>query len=502
MGNKTVIKCLYILFCGTLMLTESPAWGEPVAEQAESETTVINYEPATHIFPDSSILGLIDFTSNVIQDPKNSLVPAMEKLLSLRSGGEGTLSILHIGDSHIQAGFWDQRFRELIQNDFGNAGRGLIVPYKLAKGNEPSDYYIRTGKPFETAKATSNGFKQPLSFTGTAVWQEEADVEFEIWSKSGFDAVTVFHHPRAPMLTAPDSLTPGSYCTGENTPSSTRIILSERTDTLAITGHCGEGFDTPLYYGFSLENGNPGVLYHAVGSNGAAFEHFMNNTDIADGGAALLEPDIIIVSLGTNNCYGRNYRSSHLKDVIERFITKMITSYPEAAIIMTTPRESCSRSGRQYRPNPNIADAGRIIVRLSEEYGIACWDLYSAAGGKGTSEKWFSRGLAYKDRIHFTEKGYAFLGDIMYSAFSSYYNRWLSGIANREDTDDTGTGGMEDAFLPDTGFTVQEANTAGTSSTERDTVYDSGDPGSRRYSYISRKTYTPFQNGNEKGGGK
>lgn len=443
MGSRTIIKYLCILMCGALVLSESSASGDPRPVQTEAEVAVPNTEPVLHIYPDSSLLGFLDFPHNVISDPQGSLTPAMGKMLALRSGADSILSIVHIGDSHVQAGFWGQRIRELIQGDFGNAGRGLIIPYKLSGGNEPTDYYIRTGKPFESSKAISNSFGEPLGFTGTAVWQEDIHAGFELWSKSPFDAVTVFHHPRAPMLFAPDPLTPGSYCTTDNTPVSSRIILSSPKDTLAISGRCDNDYDTPLYYGFSLENGKPGVLYHDIGSNGAAFEHFMNNTDITAGGASVLNPDIIIISLGTNNCYGRGYRSARLREVIERFVTSVKDSYPGSAVLITTPRESCSRSGRQYRANPNIADAANLMKEVAADKSIACWDFYSAAGGKGVSEKWFKAGLVSRDRIHLTEQGYSFVGDMLYGALTSYYNQWLSGTANRASHDAAGKGGVE-----------------------------------------------------------
>lgn len=435
MKYKNIIKYFFILLLGLVTLTSSNALGDPKAEQTGQDVFVLNLDPVLHIYPDSSQLAFVNQTANVIHDPHRTLTPAMIKMLTLRSGADSLLSIVHIGDSHVQAGFWGQRIRALFQNDFGNAGRGLIIPYKLAKGNEPSDYYIRTTKPFETSKATSNGFGSPLSFTGTAVWQEEKEAEFELWSKSPFDAVTVFHHPNAPMLNVPDSLTPGSYCTAYNTLETTRIVLSEHKDTLAIKGYCDNTYNTPLYYGFSLENGNPGVLYHDIGSNGAAFEHYINNTTVTQGGVAALNPDIIIVSLGTNNCYGRNYRSANLRPVIERFVTRIKENYPNSAIIMTTPRESCKRSGRQYKPNPNIADAAELIKAVALDKGVAYWDFYSAAGGKNVSEKWYSEGLASRDRIHLTEKGYAFAGDMLYDAMTLYYNQWLSDLAEHRGYD-------------------------------------------------------------------
>src|SRR4030095_12115711 len=61
------------------------------------------------------------------------------KLYRLKITGQGTVSIVHIGDSHIQAGFLSVVVRNGLQQFFGNAGRGLGFPYQLAQSNAPSD---------------------------------------------------------------------------------------------------------------------------------------------------------------------------------------------------------------------------------------------------------------------------------------------------------------------------------------------------------------------------
>jgi hypothetical protein len=63
--------------------------------------------------------------------------------------GEGTINIIQVGDSHIQAGFLPEEMRK----DFsifitpGCGARGLIFPYRISKTNNPADYSVRfTGK--------------------------------------------------------------------------------------------------------------------------------------------------------------------------------------------------------------------------------------------------------------------------------------------------------------------------------------------------------------------
>src|ERR1700722_15048738 len=62
-----------------------------------------------------------------------------KKLSVLKKTNKGVVRIVHIGDSHIQADILSGTVRNKLQQYFGNAGRGLIFPYQLAKSNAPAD---------------------------------------------------------------------------------------------------------------------------------------------------------------------------------------------------------------------------------------------------------------------------------------------------------------------------------------------------------------------------
>lgn len=66
---------------------------------------------------------------------KEQLKPFTEKLTQK----EDITQILFLGDSHIQADWLTSHFRQMFQNKYGNAGRGLVFPYALANSNGPED---------------------------------------------------------------------------------------------------------------------------------------------------------------------------------------------------------------------------------------------------------------------------------------------------------------------------------------------------------------------------
>ena len=72
----------------------------------------------------------------------SALEPFFSGLDSLRNGTGTVLTVVHLGDSHLQAGYYSGKMMRLLQAQFGNAGRGWVAPFKLGRLNEPDDYFI------------------------------------------------------------------------------------------------------------------------------------------------------------------------------------------------------------------------------------------------------------------------------------------------------------------------------------------------------------------------
>lgn len=376
---------------------------------AEPQESIAEMRAMSHYYD----RALTDSASNVLHDEAGALRQFREKLVALRRGDEEVVTVLHIGDSHVQGGVWSNRVRGLLQAEFGNAGRGIVVPYRLAGMNEPSDYAITTPWAHHAVKGAG------VSPTNVAVTFDVPFNELKIWSKEPFSCVTLLHTAGAPELAEPEELNTGMYCDFYNTPQSTRIPLRREVDSLTLSGYVHGTQNDPTFWGVSLENEHPGILYHAVGLNGAAFESFAH---VARGELAELRPDLIIISLGTNNCFGNNFRAGTLYNVVDGFVRDLKLAYPQSSILLTTPMEACRRARGGYVPNENIAEVVQIIAGAARDNDVAFWDFYTASGGKGAMARWSKRGLANSDRVHLNTEGYTLQGDMLYDAICRWWN--------------------------------------------------------------------------------
>ena len=138
-----------ILHIATLALAVTPA-AVFAAQPDDSETTVVTEDDSRDIRENAVVIP--DGDADDIDIPVPSFIRQRSNKITLNGSDPSKLrqavmmsnvkpvSMLLIGDSHVQAGINSGVTRELLQYDFGNAGRGIIAPLRLSGTNEPSDY--------------------------------------------------------------------------------------------------------------------------------------------------------------------------------------------------------------------------------------------------------------------------------------------------------------------------------------------------------------------------
>ena len=336
------------------------------------------------------------------------------------------LSVLHIGDSHIQGGMLSEALRQTLQSKYGNGGRGLIAPLKLAGTNQPADYsFTSANRAWKATKLTSHKRREGASLTGISVAFASPALSLNIGVNNiddSFSSFTLLHAPAKGNISA-NSTEMSITKTGNDS-------LSYAT-TFALSSACQQ---LPLYnlsgiselWGAILHNNRSGVVLHSIGNNGACYQHY-NQLDSFATRTAVFAPDLIIISLGTNEAFGNCKDPNAIKNEIHRLVSALQKSNPEAAILLTTPME-CDRRQRTRRSrrrrrrtvfatNTNCLTVRNIIMQYGAENSIAVWDLYTVAGGKGSAAKWVANSLlAKRDHVHCSAEGYRLQGKLLAEA--------------------------------------------------------------------------------------
>jgi hypothetical protein len=434
--------------CLSLCFAVTPC--KVVAQEIEGDSIVIESETA----PDSLVAQLSAFTADDVQshlsfvidslctvsDPTHSLASFFKELDELSAGKDTVISILHLGDSHIQAGFYSGRTMRLLQSRYGNAGRGWISPLRITRTNEPDDYFITTSikKEWVIGRRTQATPKAPIGPGGVGLQTVSPFVDFNISiapvNGAGylFNQAIVYRGPKSMPMLPSGALRDSAEIYEGNHIADLKLIadtihLDKLTDKLSLQStRRKQGTDSllpdasfrNLYFGFNLTNGQPGILYHTVGINGAMFVNFTDPLLVRQ--MASLRPSLLIISLGTNESFGRRFTIEEFSGQIESFLALVKKYMPHTAILMTTPPECYKRitvnKKRQYVRNENSARAAQAITEVAKKEGLACWDLFQATGGKNSSKSWYDSRLMGRDRIHYTKDAYYEQGKLLYKA--------------------------------------------------------------------------------------
>ncbi|MBI1306497.1 MAG: hypothetical protein GC181_07780 [Bacteroidetes bacterium] len=338
--------------------------------------------------------------------------------------------ITHIGDSHIQADYLTQETRILFQKTFGNAGRGYIFPYRMIRSNGPVNLGTQYGGTWESCRSVLLSNDCNFGICGITATTFDSAAYFRIDPNSyvdmnyEFDRVKLFHYQSPHSFDIALRKSDSSVLDYDIQPRGetvSEIYFAEMQDSLWFTFNNQGPQKYFQFFGMSLENGRRGVLYNAIGQNGAFVKSYLRNTYFEEEMKAL-ESDMVVVSLGTNDgymsegmfckaCFTENYRE---------LLNRIRRANPDVTILLTTPGDFYIR---QRNHNSNIEKMNEAIYELAREFKAGVWDFNKVMGGDYSIKKWKSNGLAQNDLVHFTETGYQLQGRLLYEAIMNGFEK-------------------------------------------------------------------------------
>lgn len=378
------------------------------------------------------------FPYNFIRYDKNSIIfpgdsSDFEKLYSkldtIIFQGKGKINIVHIGGSHIQSGIYSGRTRERLQTFYPglNGGRGMVFPYRMSRTNSPNNYNVNWTGEWTTLRNVQHTKSGNLGMLGISATTYDSTASIKVVTGKNylhydFNSVRIFtDFSKKSFKIIPDYK--GKYTISEFPEKGfIQINFDNYIDTLSLKIHESDSIQNYFtLYGISLDNDNSGIVYTDAGINGASLPSFLKCNLLALQ-MKQIEPDLVIISLGTNDTYTKNFVPSYYKQNYINFIAEIKKANPDAAILLTVPNDDYYR--RRY-PNRNIQEAEDVILELAKEYGYGVWNFYQIMGGFNSSSLWYKDFLMAYDRIHFTTKGYLIKGDLLFFAILKSYDNHI-----------------------------------------------------------------------------
>jgi lysophospholipase L1-like esterase len=403
--------------------------------------TGINTEPKAQALPDSDSLRFpfINLKTNIILLPDTQTIPFQllhNKLVAIRTGEAGTVHFLQLGDSHIQADYLTARLRDTFKYfvQLPEAGRGIVFPYRFAKTNNPENYRFRSSSHWESQKSVSYTSNGEAGLAGMSVYSRDSLISFSLKLLGRNVPVVPFSNATVYFQSFGDWKIEARGMVIDS-------VIRKDAGISSITFHSDVLIDSVMFvvrkvnpsaasfhlHGVFLSNHHSGYIYSALGSNGASTESALRCENLLSQ-LALVNPDVLILSFGTNDAYLKQFDRAKFLMQYDSLLNSIHRVFPELPILLTTPGDAWYRD---HKHNANVMLVRNEIMMLAQEHHCAVWDLYSIMGGENSISKWYAAGLARKDRLHFSKEGYYLLGDLLAGAWANFYSSPISELCRK-----------------------------------------------------------------------
>lgn len=365
---------------------------------------------------------------------------AMERFFSKMDSvvflGQGNVSIMHIGGSHVQAGVFTQQFRDdlLSIGDDLMGGQYFVFPFTAGGTNNPSHFMVSsTGSWTYCRNAVRKETDKRMGLAGAAITTTDPNATVSIVSRSrrpteltpefSFNKVTLIGFSETdnvmPVVSYDDTTRQGQY---DDYQSTYTFLLPELTDSICIRFDTMPGEFTLT--GVLLENGASGISVHGVGVNGASVPSYLRCDDF-ERDLQLIRPDLIIFGIGINDAAEKDFEKRTFMKNYDDLIQIIQRVNPDCALLFLTNNDSYKRvrvkKKRRYEVNPNGKIVEDAFMEMGKQYNAAVWDQFDIMGGLRSMSDWEKAGLAQKDKVHFTNAGYQLIGDLLYNALITSY---------------------------------------------------------------------------------
>ncbi|MCB2194524.1 MAG: hypothetical protein KQH79_01620 [Bacteroidetes bacterium] len=343
----------------------------------------------------------------------------IQKFKQLNGLDSEQINIVHIGDSHLQAGFLTEQIKQQLFNQFCSdsaVSPGFIFPYTIAQTNNPFFYKVDYSGEWAWSKNVDAEKTSHLGLSGITVKTNDSLATFTIkinqkkdssFSKYyGFNTIKILHNNNhsASIKINNKKFVPEDYTSSFNLNEIMDSVHFEITNT-----------DSTKYfelYGIILENSSSKINYHTIGVNGATAQSYLK-CDYLSSHLSCLNPDLVIISLGTNEAYDDQFSALEHEYILKDLIFQIQDITPHTAVLLITPNDHL----KLEKVNNNVFMVRNNILKISKELNLNYWDFYSVMGGANSITDWYNKELTGNDKLHFKPVGYRIQGELFAKAF-------------------------------------------------------------------------------------
>jgi lysophospholipase L1-like esterase len=411
--------------------------GEATLSASKNQGTVNNALPETAkpVEVDPSVLAKAA-GSLAVEDETGHAMDAFYTHLAatLRKDAGAVTRILHYGDSLITSDFISGTMRRKMQGTFGDAGHGFILIANAWDWYFHNDVSHSASEGWSMSRITGpltgdgmyglGGVSFRASGAASATFATKDKGEFGT-KASRFDLYYLEQPGGGGVGLYAKGLPPETLSTqGPKKVSRVHSITVPDGAAQLTVKAWGEG---ARLFGVALERDVPGVVYDALGANGARVKLLEGmSADHWSEQLALRKPALVVLQYGTNETawgFDENYEK-----VLAGIVERVKAGAPDASILILAPLDRAERAAGGFKTMPVIPKLVNAQKNVAREQKIAFWNTFEAMGGEGSMGKWVKANpqLAGWDLTHPTPEGAELIGGMLYAALIAGYQAYAS----------------------------------------------------------------------------
>jgi len=345
--------------------------------------------------------------------------------------------VLHYGDSLITSDFISGTMRRKMQTTFGDAGHGFILianawdwyfhndishsatdGWTMSRITGPLNgdgMYGLGGVSFRASGPASATFATKDASKGAEFGTKASRFDLYYLEQPGGGGVGLYAKGLAPETLSTQ---------GPKKVSRVHSITVPDGAAQLTVKAWGEG---ARLFGVALERDVPGVVYDALGANGARVKLLeAMNPDHWTEQMQLRKPALVVLQYGTNET-AWGFDESYEK-VLTGIVDRIKAAAPDASILILAPLDRAERAGAALKTMAVIPKLVQAQKNVARDQKIAFWNTFEAMGGEGSMGKWVKANpqLAGWDLTHPTPEGAELIGGMLYSAIVAGYQAYAA----------------------------------------------------------------------------
>lgn len=319
---------------------------------------------------------------NVIQNHE-----ALNGFFSSLAKNTGTVSVFHLGDSHVAGKAYPSAVAKYFHEMYGDGKTSIITPKVRSrrKAKRRRHAIVRKSRvKKQPAKAVKKRSSRPVKKKRAGKSKTFLDSGF-IFSRS-----VAYAGVGLSLSFAPDNLTD---CFPDNQ------FINIKVDSTFFS--------------------NRVLDYTAFGVSGKSYKYFAESA-VTPKKLQEAAPNLVIISLGVNDLFGKKYDAEYIRNGVENLLAVIRRESPNASILFALSGDAFIK---KKRSNPFLRPMKEQMQQLAIANNCAYWDPVPVFGGYGYMTAWYKQKLCIRDKVHLTRAGYTLmavkLAEAMGKAFTS-----------------------------------------------------------------------------------